>query len=59
MHGWITLESINFNAIVRDMREVRDLLQIMNEIDPRTLYPVHTEHPEIYKRTAKNIIEVI
>ena len=28
-------------------------------IDARTLFPVHTEHPEIYKRTAKNVIEVI
>jgi hypothetical protein len=23
------------------------------------LYPVHTEHPEIYKRTVKNVIEII
>ena len=37
----------------------RDLLQIVDEINARTLYPVHTEHPEIYKRTAKNVTEVI
>ena len=37
----------------------RDLLQIAGEINARTTYPVHTEHPEIYKRTAKNVIEVI
>ena len=37
----------------------RDLLQIVDDINARTLYPVHTEHPEIYKRTAKNVTEVI
>src|SRR5918996_6458 len=37
----------------------KDLLQIVSEIDARTLYPIHTEYPEIYKRTAKNIIEAV
>jgi ribonuclease J len=37
----------------------KDLLQIVGEINARTLYPVHTERPEIYKRTAKNIIEIV
>jgi ribonuclease J len=37
----------------------KDLLQIVIEINARTLYPVHTERPEIYKRNFKNIIEVV
>jgi ribonuclease J len=37
----------------------KDLLQIVNEINAYILYPVHTEHPDIYKRTAKNIIEPV
>jgi ribonuclease J len=37
----------------------KDLLQIVDEINARTLYPVHTEHPEIYKRSIKNVAEVI
>ena len=36
----------------------KDLLQIVEEINARTLYPVHTEHPEVYKRTVKNVVEV-
>jgi ribonuclease J len=36
-----------------------DLSHIVNEINARTLYPVHTEHSEIYKKTFKNVIEVI
>jgi ribonuclease J len=35
-----------------------DLLQIAEEINPHALYPVHTEHPEIYRRSIKNVIEV-
>jgi ribonuclease J len=37
----------------------QDLLQIVDQINARSLYPVHTEHPEVYKRTAKNVTEVI
>jgi ribonuclease J len=37
----------------------QDLLEIVDEINARTLYPVHTEHPEIYKGTVKNVIEVV
>jgi ribonuclease J len=36
----------------------KDLLQIVDEINPHTLYPIHTEHPEIYKRNVKSVTEV-
>ncbi len=36
----------------------KDLLQIAEEINARALYPVHTVHPEIYRRSIKNVIEV-
>ena len=36
-----------------------DLLQIVEEINARTLYPIHTTHPEIYKKTVKNVVEII
>ena len=35
-----------------------DLLQVVKEIDAKTLYPVHTEHPEIYQKESKNMILV-
>lgn len=34
----------------------RDLLEAVSEIDAKTLYPVHTEHPELYKKVSKNVI---
>lgn len=36
----------------------KDLLQIVEEINARTLYPVHTEHPEVYKKAVKNVVQV-
>lgn len=37
----------------------RDLLQIEREINAGVLYPIHTEHPEIYRKTITNVIEVV
>jgi ribonuclease J len=37
----------------------KDLFQIVDEINPVKLYPVHTTHPEIYKKIAKNVIEIV
>lgn len=33
-----------------------DLLEIVKSISPKTIYPVHTEHPEIYQKSVKNTI---
>lgn len=37
----------------------KDLLQIVKQINARSVYPVHTEHPEMYKSTVGNVVEVI
>ena len=34
----------------------RDLLETVSEISPKTLYPVHTEHPDLYNQVSKNMI---
>jgi len=34
----------------------RDLLEAVAEIGAKTLYPVHTEHPDLYKKVSKNMI---
>lgn len=36
----------------------RDLLATVTEIEAKTLYPVHTEHPEAYKKVSKNMVLV-
>ena len=34
----------------------RDLLEAVTEIGAKTLYPVHTEHPENYKKISDNVV---
>jgi ribonuclease J len=34
----------------------RDLLEIVTQINPKNLYPIHTEHPELYKSACKNVV---
>ena len=34
------------------------LLEAVSEIGARTLYPVHTEHPELYRKVSKNLVLV-
>jgi Zn-dependent metallo-hydrolase RNA specificity domain len=36
----------------------KDLLQIVEEINARTIYPVHTERPKMYKKAVKNVVQV-
>jgi len=36
----------------------RELLEAVSEISPKTLYPVHTEHPELYNKVSKNMVLV-
>lgn len=36
----------------------QDLFQIVKEISPRTLYPVHTEHWDSYKNAFENVVKV-
>jgi len=35
-----------------------DLLEAVSEIDAKTLYPVHSEHPDLFKKVSKNMILV-
>jgi len=33
-----------------------DLLEAINEINPKSLIPVHTEHPEEFSKLGRNLI---
>jgi len=37
----------------------KDLLEIVSEIAPKTLYPVHTEYPDLYKKVSKNMVLIV
>jgi len=34
------------------------LLDVVKTVDAKMLYPIHTEHPEAYKKVAKNMTVV-
>ncbi len=34
----------------------RDLLEAVKEINAKTLYPIHTEHPELYQKVTKDMV---
>jgi len=36
----------------------KDLLDAVSEIGAKTLYPIHTEHPDAYKSVSKNMVLV-
>jgi len=36
----------------------KDLLEAVSEIEAKTLYPIHTIHPDMYKKVSKNVILV-
>jgi len=36
----------------------RDLLSVVSEINAKTLYPVHTEHPDLYNKVSKNLVMI-
>jgi ribonuclease J len=36
----------------------RDLLDAVKEINAKTLYPVHTEHAELYQNITMNMISI-
>ena len=36
----------------------QDLLKAVIDIDPKILFPIHTEHPEAYKKVSKNMVLV-
>jgi len=57
--SWIKHFSMNkFQSHCSGHARGRDLLETVSEIGAKTLYPVHTEHPDLYKKVSKNMVLV-
>jgi ribonuclease J len=57
--AWVDhFEMYKFQCHCSGYARSEDLLKVVEEINPSVIYPVHTEHPEIYKRAIKNVIEI-
>ena len=35
----------------------KDLLETVSEINAKSLYPIHTEHPELFSKVSRNVIQ--
>jgi mRNA degradation ribonuclease J1/J2 len=33
----------------------KDLIQVVSEINPKIIFPIHTEHPEVYQKNVSNV----
>ena len=57
--NWLSHFQMNkFQCHCSGHAQGRDLLQAVDEISPKTLFPVHTEHPNEYKKISNNMILV-
>ena len=57
--NWISHFDMNkFQCHCSGHAQGKELLQAVKEISPQTLYPIHTEHPDIYQSVFENIVMV-
>jgi len=55
--AWLQHFSMNkFQSHCSGHARGKDLLDAVSDINAKTLYPVHTTHPELYKKVSKNMI---
>jgi len=56
VNNWLEHFSMNkFQSHCSGHARGQDLLEIVSEIGAKTLYPIHTEHPEAYKKVSKSM----
>ncbi len=59
MKNWLDYFNLGFyQAHCSGHAPASDLKQLIEEINPKKLYPVHTEHPEMFKDIAPREIEI-
>ncbi len=56
MNNWLRHFGLQFHQIHASGHcPSKDLAQIINRVNPKRLVPIHTEHPELFKKLFKNI----
>jgi len=57
MNAWMDHFGMNmFQSHCSGHARGKDLLETVSEIEGKTLYPIHTTHPEEYKKVSKNMV---
>ncbi len=56
MNNWLRHFGLQFHQIHASGHcPSKDLAQIINRVNPKRLVPIHTEHPELFKKLFKNV----
>lgn len=57
LNAWVEhFGMVKFQSHCSGHARGRDLLEAVSKIDSKTLFPVHTEHPDAYRKVAKNTV---
>jgi len=57
MHNWLTHFAITFHQLHASGHLSRpELTDMITRIHPQTLYPIHTEHPDLFTHTHPNTV---
>ena len=55
--NWLNHFSMNkFQCHCSGHAQGKEILEAVSEINAKTLYPVHTEHPDMFKPVSKNVV---
>jgi ribonuclease J len=56
MHNWLDHFGLEFHQMhASGHASASELLEIVRSVRPRTVYPVHTEHPEAFRAAGPNV----
>jgi len=56
MHRWLDHFGLKFHQIHASGHcQSKDLIEIINRIEPKQLIPIHTQHPQLFKRLFKHL----
>jgi len=60
MHNWLDHFGMRFHQVHASGHcQSHELRNIINTIKPRTMFPVHTERPELFKKIVRRKTEVV
>jgi len=57
MNNWIKHFGLDFHQLHASGHATgKQIMNIIKEINPKVLFPIHTEYPELFKGTYKKVI---
>ncbi|MCL7412285.1 MAG: hypothetical protein M8353_01530 [ANME-2 cluster archaeon] len=58
-HNWMNRFGLEFHQAHASGHVSRnEIFQIIRDISPKIVYPVHTEHPELFRQEPGSMVEI-